>query len=299
MVQATVAMATVGGAVTASTYLRDFPHYGAQSVRYGCAAIVLAGVSRCSARWPLVAPRGREWVWLFAAAACGLSGYNLAVVRALDHAEPTAVATIVSGVPLLLAIAAPLATRRRVPGALVAAAIAVVVGAAIVQGGGHADRTGVVLSVAALVGECLFTLLSIPVLRRLGALSVAAHTSWIAALQLAVLGAVIDGRHVLKVPDVKVGAAIAYLVAASALAFFLWFLAVDVIGGELAGLAAGIIPITAVLTGVPLGLATFDRHTTIGTALVVGGVLAGLAGSARRGPEHAALSGSRRVAVGS
>jgi drug/metabolite transporter (DMT)-like permease len=281
--EAALAMALVGGAVTASTYLTATTPYGPQAVRYVATAIVLVVVARRAPRARLVAPNGPEWWWLIAAATAGLSVYNLAVVEALEHAEPTAVATLVSGVPLVLAIGAPIVARRPLPGPLIAAAAIVVAGAALVQGGGRSDLAGVGLSLIALAGEAGFTLLSLPVLARLGAFSVAAHTSWIAAVQLALLAVVAEGRDALSTPSGPVVGAIAYLVVASALAFTLWFLAVGRIGGDVAGLAAGIIPVAAIATGVPLGVATIDGGAIAGAALVAVGLVAGLrAASSRR-----------------
>jgi drug/metabolite transporter (DMT)-like permease len=272
-------MALVGGAVTASTFLTDYPRASAQAVRYLAAATVLALLHRCRPRWRVVRPAGREWWWLVAAATAGLSAYNLAVVGALDHAEPTVVATVVSGVPLALVIGAPLAARRSIPLPLVGAAAVVVAGAALVQGGGRSDVTGIAFSLLALAGESGFTLLSLPVLSRLGAVSVATHTSWIAAVQLTVLALARDGRHAVPAPDAAVVVAIAYLVGASAVAFTLWFLAVAEIGGDRAGLAAGIIPAAAVVSGLVFGVATVDARAVVGTALVAVGLVAGLRGA--------------------
>lgn len=276
MVLACAAMATVGGAVTASTYLADYPRFGAQAVRYIAAAAVLLVLSGRRRSWRVRRPTGREWWWLIAAATAGQTVYNLAVVQALEHAEPTVVATVVSGVPLVLAIGAPIVAGRRVPLPLVGAAAAVVGGAALVQGGGRSDLTGMVLSLLALAGESGFTLFSIPVLARLGAVSIATHTCWIAAVQLAVLAIAADGRAALPAPSVPVVAAITYLVAASAFAFALWFLAVAELGGDLAGLAAGVIPVAAIATGLPLGVATIDLRAVAGTTIVVVGLAGGL-----------------------
>jgi drug/metabolite transporter (DMT)-like permease len=284
MVQAGLAMALVGGAVTASSYLRHYPRYGAQAIRYLLAAVVLALVARRSARWNVQRPVGPEWWWLVAASTAGLAVYNLAIVGALDHAEPALVASIVAGVPLVLAAAVPLAGRRRVPRGVVLGAAAVVAGAVIVVGGGHSDAAGIAFAAVALGGECGFTLLSLPVLSRLGAMSVALHTTWIAALQLTIVGMVADGRHVLAVPDQGVTLALLYLVAASAIAFALWFSAVASIGGELAGLAAGVIPVSAAVTGVPLGVAAFTARGALGTAVVSIGVILGVRTAAEREP---------------
>jgi drug/metabolite transporter (DMT)-like permease len=293
--EAAVAMALVGGAVTASTYLTGTALYGPQAVRYVATAILLVVVARRAPRARIVAPMRAEWWWLIAAATAGLSVYNLAVVAALEHAEPTAVATVVSGVPLVLAIGAPIVARRSFPIPLVGAAAVVVVGAGLVQGGGRSDLAGIALSLVALAGEAGFTLLSLPVLARVGAFSVATHTSWIAAAQLALLALITDGRNALSTPSRPVVAAIAYLVVASAVAFTLWFLAVGRVGGDVAGLAAGIIPVAAIVTGVPLGVATVDGGAVAGAALVVIGLVAGLrAAASTPSPVHVTASGGYR-----
>jgi drug/metabolite transporter (DMT)-like permease len=276
MVQAGAAMAMIGGAVTASAFMTGYPRVGAQAVRYVAAGLVLAGVEVRRRRERIVRPTGRQWWWLIGAATAGLSVYNLAVVRALDSAEPTVVATVVSAVPLVLAVGAPLVARRRVPLALVGAAATLVAGAALVHGGGRSDPAGIGFAVLALAGESGFTLLSIPVLGDLGAFAVATRTTWIAAVELAVLAVVTDGRDSLPVPAIPVVVALAYLVTATASAFVLWFRAVDRIGGDVAGLTGGLIPVAAVATGLPLGVVTVDPRTVAGLALVTGGLVAGV-----------------------
>ena len=279
---ACAAMSTVGGAVTASAYLDEYPRFGAQAVRYTAAAVMLMVVVRSTSRWTVHRPCGREWWWLIAAATAGLSGYNLAVVRAVEHAEPTVVATFVAGVPLVLVIATSIRARRRVPRMLFVAAAVVVAGGVIVQGGGRSDRVGIAFAVVALACESSFTLLGVPVLERLGGVSVATHTTWIAALQLGLLAIVADGRGALPMPDLSVVLAITYLAAASAFAFAVWFVAVSWIGGDLAGLAAGVIPISALVSAAPLSLATLDARAALGTSLVVVGVLVGLRHATQR-----------------
>ena len=270
------AMAMVGGAVTASDYLTDAPLFAAQAVRYILASAVLVGFGlRGPARFTLRRPRGRQWWWLIATATSGLTVYNLAVVRAVEHAEPAVIGTVIACMPLVLAIGAPLVSGRRIPPGLVGAAAVVVVGATLVQGGGHSSAAGVAFSVLALAGEAGFTLLALPVLGALGAYSVATHTAWIAALQLVVLAALDGGAADVPSP-LAASLAVAYLVAATAAAFVLWFLAVESVGGESAGLAAGAIPIAAALTGLAAGTTTVDVRVWIGVAVVVAGIAAGL-----------------------
>jgi len=277
-------MAMVGGAVTASGFLSDYPRFSAQAVRYALAALVLMIASRGAGRRLVLRPSGREWWWLVASATAGLSGYNLAVLSAVDHAEPAVIGTVVACVPLVLAVLVPLLGHRRPPRQLLLGALVVVGGAAVVQGGGRTDLLGGLWSIVALAGETGFTLLALPVLGRLGAFSVAAHTAWIAAVQLTVLAAVVDGSASLVAPTASVTLAVAYLVAASAGAFVLWFICVDRIGGELAGLTAGIIPVAAALTGLPFGRTTIAPSVIGGSALVATGVMLGLRPARSGGP---------------
>lgn len=275
MVQALAAMAMVGGAVTASEFLTETPLFSAQAVRYALAAVVLLAARRAP-MFELRRPVGRQWVWLVASATAGLSGYNLAVVRAVQHAEPAVVATVVACVPLVLAIGSPLVARHRPPIQLMLAATVVVIGATIIQGGGRSSPTGIAFAILALGGEAAFTLLAMPVLTAVGAFSVATHTSWIAAVELAVLAAVFDRADALYLPSGRAMLAIGYLVLASAAAFVLWFLAVQSAGGEVAGLAAGVIPVAAAATGLLVGVTTVDVRVGLGIAIVVIGVAGGM-----------------------
>ncbi len=272
-------MSTVGAAVTASAYLSD-GRVAAQALRYLGTAIVLVMFSRSRARrggpWTIRRPVGCEWLWLGAAATTGLTLYNLALVEAVQHADAPLVASIVSGVPLVLAIAGPLTARRRIGGRLVIGASAVVLGSAVMLGSGRSDNVGVVLALVALAGECAFTLLSVPVLARLGPASIATHTSWIAASQLVLLGAVRGDLGAFEGWDGAAWIALAYLVTASAPAFALWFRAIGQVGADRAGLAAGVIPIAALATGVPLGVAHLDLSAVVGTGIVTCGIALGL-----------------------
>ncbi len=281
MLQALSAMAMVGAAVTASTYLTDYPRYSAQAARYVVATVVLVAWARRFGSVRLRRPVGAEWWWLVGSATVGLTAYNLAVLQAVEHAEPAVVGTIVACVPLVLAVGAPLVQRRRVPIGMVAAAVVVVVGAVTVVGGGRSTVAGLAWAFVALAGEAGFTLLAVPVLARVGALSVATHTTWIAAGQLLVLAVVLDGERALVAPDLDVVVAITCLVALTAAAFVLWFMAVETVGGALAGLAAGIIPVAAAVSGFAVGLTTLNGRVVVGTVLVAFGIVGGLAAAGR------------------
>jgi drug/metabolite transporter (DMT)-like permease len=162
---------------------------------------------------------------------------------------------------------------RRTPSApFVAAALVVAAGAAIVNG--TDDRLtliGLALAIGALLGEVGFTLLAAPLLPRLGPMRVAAWAAWLATAQLAVLSA-----GTIPTPSTTEIAAIAYLaVITTALAFVLWFGAVQKLGADRAGLLVGLMPIAAVTVDAVLNSHAPSTADLAGTALVATGVALG------------------------
>jgi len=251
-------------------------------VRYLAAAAILVGAVLVLRR-PFPWPRGTDWLWLVGVAVTGLVIFNTAIIRSVEHSEPAAVAILIGAVPLVLLLADSIRLRRRPSPLLVAGAMLVVVGAALVQGGGRTTMEGLAWAFVALLCEAAFTLLAVPVLGRLGPVGVSIHTCWIAALVLGALALGIDGAGAL--PSMHVGAigALAYLaVIQTALAFSLWYSAVGILGPAVAGLFAGVMPIAAAVTGVFGGLTTVTPVVIGGSILVGIGIALGL--SARLAP---------------
>ena len=271
------ATTAVGAAIAVSGLLVDYPVLTGQAARYALAAGVLALGARASGV-PVLRPDRRAVPWLLALAATGLALFNVALVGALDHAEPAAVGVIVGCVPLVLAVSVPLLQGRWPGVGPVGAACAVVAGAALVQGAGRTDLTGLVLSTVALACEVAFTLLAVPVLPRLRPLSLSLHTCWLAAVMLAAAALLLDGRGALEAPGGKVVGALGFLaVVVTAGAFLLWYTAVDRLGAEVAGLFAGVIPVSAAAFGLFVGAGPFRLPVLAGSALVGVGISAGLA----------------------
>ncbi|MDY7104717.1 MAG: DMT family transporter [Actinomycetota bacterium] len=291
VVAAAAAMSAVGGAVAVSGHLDGHAVLTTQAVRYALAAGLLAAWAAAT-RTAIVRPTRRELCWLFLLAATGMTGFNVALVAASAHADPAVTGVFVGSAPLVIvAIAPPMTGSRPRPG-VVAAAVVVVVGAAVVEGTGHADGTGLAISAAALGCEVCFTLCALPVLRRLGPLSLSVHACWIAAIQLLVLGVVReDVVGGLAALDAAALAAAAYLaVAVTAVAFVLWYTAVGRLGPATASLFNGIVPLSAAIVGwATLGVAP-GPATFLGVAIVGGGVALGLRSS--RGPEVTAPTGA-------
>ncbi len=281
------AMFAVGAGVTVSAELVDYPVFATQAVRYGVAAAILVAAVLFLRR-PLPRPHGRDWLWLAGVAATGLVLFNIAVIRSVEHSEPAAVAILIGAVPLVLLGADAIRLRRRPPRTLVTGALLVVIGAALVQGGGRSTLEGFGWATVALLCEAAFTLLAVPVLGRLGAVGVSIHTCWIAALMLALLAVVIDGPA--SLPPMHDGAimALAYLaVVQTAIAFSLWYGAVGILGAAVAGLFAGVMPIAAALTGIIPGLTTLTPVVIGGSVTVGVGIALGLSARAVSAPAPA------------
>ena len=281
-VLAAAAMTCVGSSVAVSTAIVDAPLFTVQAVRYALAAVLLAVVARATGR-RLPRPRGREWGWLCGVALTGLVLFNVGVVRGVAHAEPAVIGVAVAAVPLVLAVAGPIAARRRPAAAVVAGAAVVTVGAALVSGGGRTDLAGLGWAAVVVGGEVAFTLLAVPVLGRLGPWAVALHTVWLAAVALAVLAVAVDGPGAVAALDAGDLLAAAHLAAVvTALAFVLWYTAVSRIGADRAGLFTGVVPVTAAVGGMLLGAPAPAPLVWTGMALVAAGLVVGLGTQSRR-----------------
>jgi len=278
---AATAMLAVGSGITISNDLAQYPVFSSQAIRYGLAAMILIAGLKVMGR-PLPRPRGSDWVWLFLLAATGQALYNVAVVRAVEHAEPAAVAVLIGAVPLVLVIADSIRTGRRPHSGTLVGVMLVVAGAALVQGGGRTTATGIAWSLLALACEASFTLLAVPILNRLGPFGVSTHTCWIAALQLVVLAVLVDQGGAFPPMTGDEVFAIGYLaMVLTAVAFVLWYSAVQRLGAPVAGLFAGLIPVAAAVTGLIFGLTTITPPVLGGAAVVGVGIALGLASDSR------------------
>ncbi|MGY1608064.1 DMT family transporter [Geodermatophilus sp. SYSU D00700] len=294
-----VAMAFVGGSVAVSGLLAPSGDATAQALRYAVACLLLAVLARATGR-PLRRPRGAEWGWLLGVAGTGLVLFNVALVEGAAHAEPAVLGVAVASVPLLLAVAGPLLEGRRPRPRVLAAAVVVTAGAALVQGLGRADGTGLAWALVVLACEAAFTLLAVPVLGRHGPWGVSVHATWLAAGGFAVLGLVTEGPGAvlrLGVPELL---AVGYLaVGVTAVAFVLWYATVTRLGAARAGLLTGIAPVAAAAAGVALGGPLPALPVWTGVAVVAAGLVLGMgaAGPGGGGPVRAAAA-RRRPAPG-
>jgi drug/metabolite transporter (DMT)-like permease len=274
-------MALVGSSVAVSRTLGAAPLFTAQAVRYALAGLVLLALAR-RLRVPVRRPRGPEWLWLAGIAATGLVAFNVAIVRGTAHAQPTMIAVAVACVPVLLGVIGPLMQGQRPRSQVVTAAVVVTIGAAAVEGAGHADALGLAWAALALACEAAFTLLAVPVLTRHGPWGVSVHAVWLGAAMFTVLGLATEGPSAvtrLTGPDLLAVCYLAILVTVAA--FVLWYSAVAALGPGRSGLIAGVAPVAAALAGIILGSRAPSLAMWAGIAVVVAGLAAGLRVPAR------------------
>lgn len=275
-------MTCVGGSVAVSSVLATAPLLTAQAVRYAAACLLLVAFARVTGR-TLVRPRGAEWLWLSGVAVTGLVVFNVALVQGSRHAEPAVLGVAVACVPAVLAVAGPLLEGSRPRPVVVAAALVVTGGAALVQGLGRTDLAGIGWAAVAFGCEAGFTLLAVPVLGRHGPWGVSVHTTWIGALIFAALGLAAEGPAAvtrLRPPDWLAAGYLA--VAVTAVAFVLWYSCVRRLGASRAGLLTGVAPAAAAVAGVLLGGPAPRPQVWAGIAVVAAGLALGLPGGRRR-----------------
>jgi drug/metabolite transporter (DMT)-like permease len=279
-------MSIVGGSFAVSDALTRYPISAGQAARYLLGAALLLMWTRLR-RQKVRRPTSQESVQLVLLAATGLAGFNACLVLALQHAEPAVLGVVVGASPIVLALLPPLIAKRRPQRSLVVAASLVVIGVVLVEGAGHASVFGLILALGALVGEVSFTLLAVPMLKRLEPVGVSVYTCLYAALLLIIAAPVVafvTDTPAVQMPTRSELAAITYLgVMVTAVAFVAWYTSVSRLGSERAGLLGGLLPVSALVAGVVLGVGEVTPIAMVGTMVVGVGVMVGVVvGSARR-----------------
>jgi drug/metabolite transporter (DMT)-like permease len=133
------------------------------------------------------------------------------------------------------------------------------------------------LSLGALAGEAGFTLFAVPVLPRLGALGVSVWSCALAVPMLAIASVFVDGADTWPRWHADVIGALVWLaVVVTAAAFVCWYAGVERLGPERAGLFAGLIPVSALVTGAVVGTSGIGAVAALGTVLVGIGITWGL-----------------------
>jgi drug/metabolite transporter (DMT)-like permease len=293
ILQGALAMSVLGASTAVSAHLTRYPVLGGQALRYTLAAAVFAVIVRRRGL-PRIRPTAREWLQLTLLSATGLILFNVFVLASLRHTDAATLGSVVACSPLVLAIAGPLVVRgsktaadspakpgRRLrTGPVIGAAVLVVAGSAMVQGFGPGSAAGIVFAVLTLACESLFSLLAVPLLPKLGELRVSAYLTVIAVPILLVAGLATDGTAMLRVPSLTETAALLYLALPLTVgAFLLWYRALNGLGPQRAGLLIGAVPVSACAASAVLGVGTPGIAQLAGVAIVVVGIVVGLAKS--------------------
>jgi DNA/RNA-binding domain of Phe-tRNA-synthetase-like protein/drug/metabolite transporter (DMT)-like permease len=269
----------VGGSVAVSSALAGAPVFTAEAVRYAVACLLLVALARVTGR-RLSVPRGTEWLWRSGIAVTGLVVFNLALVKGSQHAEPAVLGVAVACVPSLLAVIGPLLEGSSPRPSLVAAALLITCGAALVQGLGRTDAIGVAWAAVVFGCEAGFTLLAIPVLGRHGPWGVSVHATWLAAVIFAAGAMAREGPAAAARLSRPNWLAVVYLaVAVTAAAFVMWYSSVRRLGASRAGLLTGVAPVAAAATGVLLGGPAPGPLVWAGVAVVGVGLAQGFLGN--------------------
>lgn len=287
----TVAYALVGASFTANSLLGDYPYAGGQALRYGAACLLLLPLLGRGGTAPLRLLTARHWMRLAALAGVGMVGFNLAVLAAERTAEPAVPGVLVGCAPVVVAVLVPLTEGRRPAPAVLYGALLVAAGAFTVQGWGRTDLAGIGWSVAALAGEVGFTVLAVPVLRLLGPKLLTAVVCGIGAAEAALIGLVVDGAGVVRMPTaVEAGALVWQAALATVVGFVLFYMGVQRIGMERATLFTGAIPVAAALSAALVAGAAFGLPQAFGSLLVGAGAAVGTGLFARRVPGTASAA---------
>lgn len=279
----TLAYALVGASFTANSLLGSYPYAGGQALRYGAACLLLLPLLGRGGFAPLRLLSTRHWLRLAALAAVGMVGFNLAVLAAERTAEPAVPGVLVGCAPVVVAVLVPLTEGRRPAPAVLYGALLVAAGAFTVQGWGRTDLAGIGWSVAALAGEVGFTVLAVPVLRLLGPKLLTAVVCGIGAVEAALVGLVVDGAGLVRMPTaVEAGALVWQAALATVVGFVLFYMGVQRVGMERATLYTGAIPVAAALSAALVGGAVFGLPQAAGSLLVGAGAALGTGLFARR-----------------
>ena len=254
----------VGASVPVTGMLEGYPVLTGQAMRYLLGAAVLLLVARRLPR-----PSWRDIPPLLGIVATGMLGFNAVLIAAQQYAEPGFVAAVMGGAPIALALLSRQRTTSAIVGAVVVAA-----GIVLLSGGGSWHGPGLALALLTMAGEVCFTLFAVGVVRRLGVLGVAIWTCLLASAIGAVLGTFFGGW---QVPDTRQTFALGLLaVVVTALAFGLWYFAVNRLGSDRAGVLIGLMPVSGLATSVLLGLQELTLVSVVGVTTVALGCVIGL-----------------------
>lgn len=276
-VYAALAPILVGSGVVASSLLVHVPVFYSQGLRYLIGAIALSPFAYPELK-RLPRLRLRDIIQLAALTATGLVGFSIAMIEAVRGASPAVVGVIVGCAPIVIAIVAGLGSHMTLTKRIFVAAVVVAGGSALCSGSGSASASGVAWSVIALLCDALFSLLSAPLVPRMGARSLATITT--ASAGLVLLGLQLtQGTSSLGLTKGEAASTLYLGLAVSMGAFLLWYGGLARIPVSVAGLFVGLIPLAALLGQVLVLHHRVESGEILGTLLTVVGIGVGVTGS--------------------
>ncbi len=265
----------VGTGVEASSYLNHFPVFLSQGLRYGVGAVILLFISR--RRLGKLSLLGlRDWLLVGLLSLTGLYGFSVAMVEAVRSSSPTAVGIVIGCAPILIALISEAFNRRLPSKNVLFGAIVVTASTAVVQGFGQFHFQGLLWSLLALVCDSLYSVLSAPLVVKVGPSPLAFITNIIAALTL-ILTQLLFYPIALISWTLQDVLAISYLgVFVSAVAFIYWYKGITKVPVHVAGLFVGFIPIGSFLSQAIMGVRTVSQAEVLGTVGVIIGIALGV-----------------------
>ena len=306
--RASAAYLLTGSLAGVNAAIPGYPVFAAQALRYTLATVVLAAACWAQARrHPLDGPRirlTRRVAGLLALqATVGVTGFNYCTAEAVRYTGAATVGTVIAIVPVVLAIAGPLAARRRVAPRVIIASVLVAAGAAVITGLGGGSLPGLLLALGALVAEVSFTLVAVPLVPVFGPLRASAWVSGCSVPVLFALAFATGGADAIPAPNAGQAAAIGYLaVAVCAGGFYLLYSALPRLGADRVGLFAGLVPFGAMGAELVLGAGTVGPADVAGAVLVAAGVAVGAgartAGQQETGRQQAGQPGAGQQGAG-
>lgn len=274
---AATATSLVGLSVPVTGLLDGYPLLSGQAVRYGIGALCLLVWLRASGR-TVPMPTAKDLVGLGLMVGFGMLGFNAAILYGQRYATPGFVAAMLGASPLVLAVVAPLLSRRTPsPFALVGAVVAGL-GVVVLSGGGSWHGPGLALALLVVFCESAFTLGGVGVVARLGPVAASMWSCVFAAVGGAVLVTFWAGAAAWPAPTATELAAMAVLgVLVTTVGFAFWYTGVSVLGADRAGVLIGMMPVAGLATAVLLGRQPLTLVAAGGALVVAAGCALGLA----------------------
>lgn len=276
MAAATTALFLIGTSAPVASGLDDYPLLAGQAIRFALSAAALLGLRLCIRRRAMTWRR-RDLVSMLVLGTIGLGGFSGLVVASTREADPAVVGTVLAGAPIALAVLGPAMRRQRASRRVVTGSVLVASGTATAAGLGSSSLLGVILCLAALACEILFSLLAVPLIARYGTLATTTYAVTVAALTYAVLSICTSDPAALQEPTPSEIASLCYLALIISVAANLsWYLALPLIGAARAGLFYAFTPVGAIIAELILHGSSPSSIELCGLALITSGLIAGM-----------------------